>query len=309
MGQVSLPRNNGARAAVLLLALAAAGCSDIERFSDSKLTIETPIDWWHDLQGGKIADIRPPPPGVADPYPNLGQVPARPTPTDATTRRALAARLAAQRDLTQREATQEPLVLPVPPGGVRAPATPVRPTVPPDPGASVAVMDAATAPPPRAVPPILNAVAPSPATPSPAVAASAGTTPRTPVVSGPLPELPDAAPPLPQLAGMPATVSAPATPRVAPGVAMVFPPGSAAVPDAAGQALRELAGRRAGASIAVTAGGDSAGGSPLQASALPLALRRVRAMQDTLVAAGVPAASLRLDAVAPGRGGTARLIQ
>lgn len=299
MGQVNLPRNNGARAAVLLLALAASACSDIERFNDSKLTIETPIDWWHDLQGGKIADIRPPPPGVTDPYPNLGQVPARPTPTDATTRRALAARLAAQRDVTQREATQDPLVLPVPPGGAPAPAMPVRPTVPPDPGASVAVMDAATAPPARAISPV----------PSPTAVAPAETTPRTPVVSGPLPELPASEPPLPQLAGMPATVSAPATPRVPPGVAIAFPPGSAALPDAAGQALRELAGRRAGASIAVTAGGDSAGGNASQASALPLALRRVRAMQDTLVAAGVPAASLRLDAVAPGRGGTARLIQ
>lgn len=309
MGQVSLPRNDRARAAVLLLALVASGCSDIERFNDSKLTIETPIDWWHDLQGGKIADLRPPPPGVTDPYPNLGQVPARPTPTDATTRRALAARLAAQRDLTQREATQDPLVLPVPPGGTPAPATPVpatsvparpaRPAVPPDPGASVAVMDAATAPPARA----------ASSTPAPAEVAPAATTPRTPVASGPLPELPAAAPPLPQLAGMPATVSAPATPRVPPGVTIAFPPGSAALPDAAGQALRELAGRRAGASIAVTAGGDSAGGSALQASALPLALRRVRAMQDALVAAGVPAEALRVDAVAPGRGGTARLIQ
>lgn len=299
MGQVNVPWNNGAWAAVLVLALAASGCSDIERFSDSKLTIETPIDWWHDLQGGKIADIRPPPPGVTDPYPNLGQVPARPTPTDATTRRALAARLAAQRDVTQREATQDPLVLPVSPGGAPVPAPPARPTVSPDPGASVAVMDAATASPAR----------PAPPTSDPAVPAPTGTTPRTPIVSGPLPELPAAAPPLPQLTGMPATVNAPATPRIPPGVAVAFPPGSAALPDAAGQALRELAGRRAGASIAVTAGGDSAGGSVLQASALPLALRRVRAMQDTLVAAGVPPASLRLDAVAPGRGGTARLIQ
>ena len=30
-----------------------------------------PVSWWHDLQGGKIAEERPPPPGADQPYPNL----------------------------------------------------------------------------------------------------------------------------------------------------------------------------------------------------------------------------------------------
>ena len=34
-----------------------------------------PVTWWHDLQGGKIAEQRPPPPGADEPYPNLASVP------------------------------------------------------------------------------------------------------------------------------------------------------------------------------------------------------------------------------------------
>lgn len=289
--------------AVLALLLVVAGCGPVERWSDRKLTIETPIEWWYDLQGGKIAEVRPPPPGVADPYPNLSEVPPAPTPTDPVTRRALAARLAAERDRTQREATQDPLVLPMP----AAPAVPRTP--PPDPGASTAVMDAATAPP--AAPP--RATPPSPVEPVPPPATSAAIPIPAPVAraeSGPLPDLPTAPPPLPRLSGMPATVDAPPVPRLPPAVTIAFRPGSDALPASADAALRELAGRRAGASIAVAAGGDGAGmGADAQARALPLALRRGRAIQAVLVAAGVPPGALRVDAAALGRGGAARLIQ
>ena len=37
-----------------------------------------PVSWWHDLQGGKIAEERPPPPGADQPYPNLATVPPKP---------------------------------------------------------------------------------------------------------------------------------------------------------------------------------------------------------------------------------------
>jgi len=316
-GQVTQVRRHWAKAGLLLAALALPACSEVERMSDSRLTAQTPVNWWHDLQGGKIAEQRPPPPGVTDPYPNLGQVPPRPTLTDAATRRALAARLVAERDRTERAATQDPLVLPAPAGAAPAPANaaPRPPVPPPDPGASVAVMDAATAPAPPAAPPPAAPPAVVPSGP-PAIALPPGVTPGPPtaprpaVESGPVPDLPAAAPPLPRLGGMPATVDAPAVPRVPPPVAVAFRPGSAALPASADAALRGLAGRRAGAAIAVSAGGDAAGpGAEAQARALPLALRRTRAIQDVLIAAGVPAGSLHAEAAALGRGGAARLLQ
>lgn len=294
-------------AALFVLAGALVACSDLERFSDSKLSIDTPIDWWHDLQGGKIAEVRPPPPGVGDPYPNLGQVPPAPTPTDGVTRRALAARLSAERDRTRREATQDPLILPVPPAAKPA----VAPPRPPDPNASTMVLEAATAPPPAPTPP------PTPTPKAPPVAAAAPAldmtpppAPRPAVESGPIPDLPTAAPPLPRIAGLPASATAPPVPRVPPPVLVAFPPGSAALPAEADAALRGLAGRRAGGPIGLAAGGDAgASGPEAQARALPLALRRVRAMQDVLLAAGVPPGAMRVDAAAMGRGGAARLIQ
>ena len=304
--QVTLFRNGWPRTALLAGLLATTACSGVERMSDSKLTLDTPISWWHDLQGGKIAEVRPPPPGVDDPYPNLSQVPPRPTPTDPATRRTLAARLVAERDRTRREATQDPLVLPAP----NAPAaTPViaaaRPAAPPpDPGASVAVLEAATAAPVAAPP---GGTAPPP----PAATAPGEPQQNKPAAeSGPIPDLPGDAPPLPRLGGIPASVNAPPVPRLPPGVSVAFRPGSAALPAGADAALRELAGRRAGGAVVVAAGGDAAGpGAAAQARALPLAWRRAQSMQEALVAAGVPAGSLRVNAAALGRGGEAHLLQ
>lgn len=316
--QVTLILHGLVRFMLLSVALLVPACSQIEQANDSKLTLDTPIRWWHDLQGGKIAQVRPPPPGVTDPYPNLGQVPARPVLTDAATRRALAARLASERDRTQREAIQDPLVLPA---ASVAPARPTvtapsRPAAPPsDPSASVAVLEAATAPaltPALAAPPTIPEAAAAMPAPSAPQTAKPPATPavQPPAEAGPLPDLPAAAPPLPRLGGLPASVNEPAVPRVAPGVSVAFRPGSATLPAAADAALRELAGRRAGATIAVTAGGDAAGlSAEAQARALPLAFRRTQAMQDVLTAAGVPAAALRIDAAAMGRGGAAHLIQ
>lgn len=308
-GQVTLFRRCHARLALLTVALFLPACSKIGQPRDSKLTLDTPIGWWHDLQGGKIAEVRPPPPGVDDPYPNLGQVPGRPVMTDAATRRALAARLASERDRTQREATQDPLVLPaaaVAPAKPVVSAAPPPAAPPPDPAASVAVLDAATAP---AAPPTAAPLA-APAAPTVTAPPSAPQLAGSPVESGPLPELSASEPPLPRLGGLPASTSAPAVPREPPGVSIAFRPRSAALPATANAALRELAVRRAGAAVAVTAGGDAPGqGFESQARALPLALRRAQAIQEALVAAGVPAAALRIDAAAVGRGGAARLLQ
>ena len=318
-GQATLFRHSRSRISLLLVTILISACTKTMQPSDSKLTLDTPIGWWHDLQGGKIAEVRPPPPGVDDPYPNLGQVPASPVMTDAATRRALAARLASERDRTQREATQDPLVLPaaaVAPAKSAVGAAPPPAAPPPDPAASVAVLDAATAPaaPPTTAPLAAPAAPTVTAPPSaPQLAGSPvepGSLQSGPLQSGPLPELSASEPLLPRLGGLPASTSAPAVPREPPGVSIAFRPGSAALPATADAALRELAVRRAGAAVAVTAGGDAPGqGFQSQARALPLALRRAQAIQEALVAAGVPAAALRIDAAAVGRGGAARLLQ
>ena len=303
-------------AALCCLALI-AGCSSVESFYDSKLSLDQPIDWWHQLQGGEIAEQRPPPPGINDPYPNLSQVPPRPTPTDPATRRALITQLTAERNRANQLAAQDPITFPT-----AAPPKPaaVAGSVPGDnpestsatpssatpgsatPGAaaetSTLVLDAANAPP---------APANSPPPPDASVPASAAADGLT---SGPIPALPVSAPPLPALPGLPTSVAAPVVERPRPSAQFRFAPGSAALPQSADAALRTLAARRADAPIRVMAGGDARSSAPgAQRQALPLALRRTGAMTAALIAAGVPSAAIRAEGVAPGREASARLIE
>lgn len=278
---------------LLAFVLALGGCGSVERFYESKLSPDTPVQWWNQLQGGRIGEQRPPPPGAADPYPNLAEVPARPTPTDPAARRALQARLAGERDSTARDAANDPLPAL---GAAATAAAASRPEPAADPNASMATLDAAEAPPARAVPALRPAV---PALPDVRTAAKD---------SGPLPDLPTAPPSAPRLAGVPA-VTAP-TSREPSGVVLAFRPGSAELPPDSDVPLRALAGRRGNAAILVSASGDASGpGLTRQEASLPLALRRARAVADALVAAGVPEGAVRLSASALGRGASARLVE
>jgi outer membrane protein OmpA-like peptidoglycan-associated protein len=73
--------------------------------------------------------------------------------------------------------------------------------------------------------------------------------------------------------------------------------------------LRQLATKRGAAWIAVTGYGEATSSDPAaQATALSLGLNRAQAMAIALTAAGVPPATVRLDAEALGRGGVARLL-
>lgn len=325
--------------AALLCVLLLAGCGTVQRLNDSKLTLETPIDWWHDLQGGRIARDRPPPPGATDPYPNLSSVPARPTPTDVITRRALTEQLAAERDRTQRAATRDPIVAAGAPAAVAAAkaaaapkAAPAATATGPAPAGAVpaGTAPAGTAPigaPPAGVAPVgaasVAALDDEPskavldaatAPPAPAARRNARTDPAAspgaaPPASGPLPDLPTGAPPIPQLPGLPATTFAPAAPPPLPQAVIAFARGSAELPDSADPALRALAARLAGGGMVVQAGGDADGAGPdRQAAALPLGLARARAIQRALVAAGVPLAAIRIEAAGLGRTGSARLL-
>ena len=299
-----------------------AGCGGVEEFYDSKLSLDNPVDWWHQLQGGPIADERPPPPGITDPYPNLARVPGKPVPTDAPTRAGLSAQLASQRDHARLLAAQDPVVFP-PPGSAKlptaAPATPPAPAPVPagaaptapaprdaDTDASKMVLEAASAPPAAA-----PASAPLAPRTDPTAPAAFRTPPASagPVESGPIPPLPTAAPALPNLPGLPTSNPAPVVTRARASAQFSFAPGSATLPEAADGALRALAARSAGGPIAVTAGGDARSAAPdAQGAALPLALRRTGAIAAVLIAAGVPSGSIRAQAVAPGRDASARLV-
>jgi outer membrane protein OmpA-like peptidoglycan-associated protein len=186
---------------------------------------------FHDLEGGAVAAQRPPPPGVDDPYPNLGTIPKRPAAPDIVAEQKLADQLATQRDQASQAAAASPLT-------PRAAPPPLPKPTPPDPNANRVTVDAAATPPPKPQP------APQPATQADTKAASApgpaGDTPTlasvpavpTAVVAGPLPTLAAAPPALPTglgplpspppapvttaSASAPATTPSPATPAAAP---------------------------------------------------------------------------------------------
>jgi outer membrane protein OmpA-like peptidoglycan-associated protein len=274
--------------------------------------IRPEVDLYHDLQGGVIAQQRPPPPGANDPYPNLGTIPARPAAADIGAQQRIADQLAAQRDAATVAAAAAPITPLAPP-----PAVP-KPPAAPDPNANRVVVDAAPAPTPPPTP------GPAPAKPAPAAAASAApalagidSVPAVPatVASGPLPNVAAAPPAFPT--GLPAifTPSPPVAPAAAApppptapatGVLVMFTPGSSTLPPSASLNLRRYALAHKGATVTVTGHGDATATTPdAQSRALDLALRRAQAIAASLVQAGVPLTKLNLTAEATGRGGTA----
>ncbi|MCX7382228.1 MAG: hypothetical protein NT133_12580, partial [Alphaproteobacteria bacterium] len=58
---------------------------------------DAPVAWWHQFQGGRIAEPRPAVPGAEGAWPNLASVPSRPQADDAATRGRIAAGLVADR--------------------------------------------------------------------------------------------------------------------------------------------------------------------------------------------------------------------
>lgn len=153
-----------ARAGGFLLLGVLAGCSSTSSMN--------PVNWWHGLQGGRIAEERPAPPGAEAPYPNLSTVPARPAPPDRDAMKRLTESLIGDRSNAQYTAEAAPLADPsspsASPGLFGAGTLPPPPPAPP-PGSAAAgsssgplsaSLPAASAPPPpgRAAEP--GAVAP-----------------------------------------------------------------------------------------------------------------------------------------------------
>ena len=128
----------GALAAATLISVPLVGCQKVEQLYGSQLSSTSPVDWWHQLEGGTVAEQRPPPPGIGSPYPNLAQVPNETPKVDAAQQQALQAQLLSERDRVRRGVAQDPLT-PSPPNAPVAP-----PLLPPNPDASHVVADAAT---------------------------------------------------------------------------------------------------------------------------------------------------------------------
>jgi hypothetical protein len=270
-----------------------------------------PIDWWHQLQGGRIAQERPAPPRDDAPYPNLASVPARPAVEDAAQRGRIAAGLVADRANAQYAAAAPLPPPPVPPRQAAPPPTPSDDAM----GASLAAASR----------PQVNAATPSTAPPrrAPVGRVDAAALAPPPSSDTVLPTIPAAAPPPPALAGVP-QATMPAPPPVAPPapaqaatplppgapVAVAFADGSASLPDTARSQLGELAGRRGSRAILIAGfGGAAEGDTADQSRVLPLAWERAGAISAALQAAGVPANALTISARATGQGGIARIAQ
>lgn len=308
--------------AILPLALL-SGCGSVP-------TSINPVSWWHDLQGGAIAEQRPPPPGAADPYPNLATVPVRPAFTDAASRNRVTEGLVADRAHAQYEQARSPLPDPSSPsaspglfgGGTPSPAAASASSGAKTPKAAMATLDAATAQPEpaemRSRPPALTSSGRAPVGPvSGAPLAPPSAAQETPPGAAP-PPLPTIPPPAPDLPGFPAAAGAPvpvsklsvaAAPTVPGEVPIAFHPGAAKLDSVGITALRALAARRGNASIVVTGHGEAASAAPeAQSAALVLSLARAQAVAAALAEAGVPPAALVIDAQAAGRGAAVRLL-
>jgi outer membrane protein OmpA-like peptidoglycan-associated protein len=174
----------------ILLAGSLAGCSSVP---DSV----NPVTWWHDLQGGAIAEQRPPPPGADKPYPNLADVPQKPPSLDAAAQQKIDQGLIADRANAHYAATLAPL--PDPSSRAASPGLFGKGTLPPP------------VPPPAPGGLSASLAAAGPNTPAPAPA-SAGPT------AGPsgAPAQPPAQQPPPQQPPAPTATPATAPPRTAP---------------------------------------------------------------------------------------------
>ncbi len=324
---------------VLAPALLVGGCSSVPSSIN-------PVSWWHSLQGGAIAEQRPPPPGATDAYPNLATVPPAPTPPNRAAMQQITDQLVADRTNAQHEAAAAPIADPSSPStspGLFGAGTTPPPGAAPKPGPAPAAGaagppapgQAPAEPPPGPVASASMPAAPAPAPPPPAPAAPPAKAPvgavsaapldaplappgdNPPAETAPLPTIAAAPPPAPTVPGFPvptppSTDAAPPPPAVLAGNAVTVPfaDGSALLPPSASAPLKELAAKRGSSRIAVVGFGEADAATPAaQSTALTLGLARAQAMAAVLTSSGVPAGAVQIDAQAIGHGGSARLVQ
>ncbi len=266
-----------------------------------------PVAWYHDLEGGAIAEQRPPPPNSDAPYPNLASVPDRPVGSDDAARAGVADSLVADRSSAQYAAEAAPV-----PAAASIPTPPRAAAAAPDgSNATLAAASAAPAPP-----------APKAAPPAPVDFPPLGSAPLGQASTRPDAAIPDRPPPPPSLPGVvaftaptpppkrPPAAAAVAMPVAGAPLAIAFPSGSALLPAEAATALQAMSRQRGAGAVNVVGFGEAQGTAPAdQAAALPLALARARAVFNQLVAAGVPPNDVRIDAEASGAGAAARIVR
>ena len=135
---VAGPRVRASIGGLVLLAAGSglAGCAHRD-------VVDTPVGWWHQLEGVEIARQRPPPPGMNDPYPHVGTTPAHaPVVASLALRRSVTDSLLRQRNLTTRVDANNPIPPPVAVAPAKAPPAPAPVAA----GASSASLDAAEGP-------------------------------------------------------------------------------------------------------------------------------------------------------------------
>lgn len=277
--------------------------------------VGTPVSWWHGLEGGVIAEQRPPPPGVDDPYPHVGTTPARPTVPSKDVRDGLTASLAAQRTVTHRLDADQPVAVPV------AAAVPAKAAAPPpasatieaagDAPAPVPGTPAPPAPPPRPLPTPEQQEANQPVLAMPPAPGAV-----TVAASGPLPEMPAAPPPSPAVGGfvIPVTAVARLTPdyvsEAAHAANLDYLPGSDELLPKSRAVLDHVAVGSGGRPVSVTGFGEARSDQPAdQEAALHLALARATAAAAELHRFGVAEARIKIAASPFGRGGDVTVVQ
>jgi outer membrane protein OmpA-like peptidoglycan-associated protein len=268
--------------------------------------VETPVEWWHHLQGGAIAQSRPPPPGADLPYPRVFSIPKKPTIPSSAFRQTVQTELTQDRDNTERLVARTPIdlsVVPAPPPPKPA-AAPASSVPPPEDTANATLPAADPLPPP----------APSPAggpAPGPQVI-MIGTPPDE---SG-LPTIPDSPPPPPtfeSVAAQPAPTPPPPLPTSAPlapdTTRVLFATGDATLAPSQKDSLGDVADHRGKTgSIAIEGHGEATSDTPgAQQQAVELGLKRAQAIATALIHDHkIPPDKILLSATAFGRDATVK---
>lgn len=288
--------------------------------------VDTVGNWWHQYEGGAIAQQRPPPPGAHNPYPHVGLTPTTsPEMPSPAARTNLTDQLEAQRNFGNRLAAADG---PLPVASTIAPsrsssAKPRTPSADSDSGSSMTV-DA-----PGQTTDNTSTTATSGAsstTPSPARHTQATADQHAPELAmpavtqfapppikpGELPQIGSLPPAAPQFPGFDIPRDAALPDRPAPAYALADPHGrlfrfgqssDQLAPGQEQDIGHALDGRGPHAPVYVTGFGDATSLAIIdQAASLRLGLLRARTLADALIAQGVDGTDIRIAASAIGHG-------
>lgn len=300
--------------------------------------VDTTVDWYHQHEGGIIAQQRPPAPGQFDPYPRVGLTPTTPPELPSPElRQSITNNLIASRNLTMRTEAQNGTLTPVippPPNAAAAnkpaaqdaskagatQAAPASASTPVPSGGMGAILDAADSSPTPTGATSSTASSPAPkarpdATPAASEAELAMPDFRGDAavvqtsVTQPLPEIPAGPPAIPSIPGFAPPRDALALEPIQPdydvspkdGTLISFLPGSDQMKPGQDGTLTKLINNRRGAPLFLHCSGETVSMSPDdQTQAVELGLLRGRTLADALIKKGVPASALHITSSAFG---------